>query len=66
MTIELLTIHNAYSDLLNVLPNVVNNVLGYKMITICNSEPCFVTPEVKISSRKHKKLCRLILNVKAS
>jgi hypothetical protein len=77
-----LTVDDAYSDLLNVLHNVLDNVLGYKMITIRNSEPCFVTPEVKILLRKRNKLLhsgrlneaealtckisRLILKIKAN
>jgi hypothetical protein len=46
------TVDDAYSDLLNVLHYALDNVLGYKMITIHDSEPCFVTPEIKILLRK--------------
>lgn len=48
-----LTVDNAQSNLLNVHHNVAN-VLGYEVFTIHDSEPHFVTPEVKISLRKHK------------
>jgi hypothetical protein len=45
--------------LLNELHNVLDNVLGYKMITIRDSESCFFSPDVKILSRKHNKLLHL-------
>jgi hypothetical protein len=51
-----LNVDDAYRDLLNVLHNVLDNLLGYKMITIRNSEHCFLTPEVKILLRKRNKL----------
>jgi hypothetical protein len=43
-------VDDAYSDLLNV-HYALDNVLVYKMITIRDCEPCFVTPEVKILLR---------------
>lgn len=55
------TVDDAYSDLLNVLHNVLDNVIGYQVITISDGEPWFVTPEVKILLRKHNKLLPLVV-----
>jgi len=52
------TVDDAYSDFLTVLHFALDNVLGFKLVTIRESDPPYITPDVKILLRKRNRLLR--------
>ena len=47
-----ITVHDVFSDFLNVIRHAMDNVLGFKTVTMRGSEPPYITPAVRVNNVK--------------
>ena len=52
------TVDQVFADFVNILHHALNNVLGYKTVTIREQDPPYITPSVRVLLRKRNKLLR--------
>jgi hypothetical protein len=53
-----ISVDDAFTDFINVLHFVLDNVVGYRTASLRNKEPPYITPYIKILLKKRNRLMR--------
>ena len=62
---DVISVDEAFSDFVNVLQFVLDNVVGFRLVTLRSNEPPYITPYIKFLLNKRNKLMRCGRTVQA-